>query len=67
MLDGGLDRLTALIDAVTTGKFQLVVTLLSKTFNDEVVRGVDSKSRNLFHHLARQPSLDVQWARVLPC
>jgi ankyrin repeat protein len=67
MLDAGLDKLTALIDAINTGKFQLVVTLLSKTKRDEVVQGVDAHGRTLFHHLANyaQGNLDVKWATTL--
>jgi ankyrin repeat protein len=67
MLDAGLDKLTALTDAINTGKFQLVVTLLSKTKEDKVVQGVDAKGRTLFHHLANyaQGNLDVKWATTL--
>lgn len=67
MLDAGLDRLTALIDAIDTGKFQLVLTLLSKTKEDEIIQGIDDSGRTLFHHLASnsQGNLDAS-ARVGP-
>ncbi len=54
MLDAGLDKFQALKDAIKTGKFQLVITLLAKTKDNEVVQGVDKKySRNLLHALAK--------------
>lgn len=67
MLDAGLDKLTALTDAINTGKFQLVVTLLSKTPEDEVVQGLDADDRTLFHHLANYCSGKLDhWAQVRP-
>jgi hypothetical protein len=65
MLDAGLDKLTALTDALNTGKFQLVVTLLSKTMEDEIVQGLDADGRTLFHHFANynRGNLD-HWAQV---
>lgn len=52
MLDNGYDLMHAMQDAMDEKKFMLVLTLLSKNPNDEVVQQKNKKGQNLFHILS---------------
>jgi len=52
MLDNGYDLMLAMQDAMDEKKFMLVLTLLSKNPNDEVIQQKNKKNQNLFHILA---------------
>jgi hypothetical protein len=53
MLDNGYDYMLAMQDAMDEKKFMLVLTLLSKTPDDNVVQSKNSKGQNLFHILSQ--------------
>jgi ankyrin repeat protein len=52
MLDGGYDLMHAMQDAMDEKKFMLVLTLLNKNPNDEVIQATNKKGQNLFHVLS---------------
>jgi hypothetical protein len=52
LLDKGFDYLQAMHDALQAGRFQLAVTLLSKTKDDAIIKATDTDKRNLIHILA---------------
>lgn len=52
ILDKGYDLMLAMQDAMDEKKFLLVLTLLSKNPNDEVVQQCNSKGQNLCHILS---------------
>ena len=56
MLDNSYDYMLAMQDAMDEKKFMLVLTLLSKTPDDAVVQGKNSKQQNLFHILSMNAS-----------
>ena len=53
ILDNGFDYMLAMQDALDEKKFQLMLTLLSKTSDDEVVKQKNAKNQNLMHILAQ--------------
>ena len=56
MLDNGYDLMHAMQDAMDEKKFMLVLTLLSKNPNDEIVQSKNKKGQNLFHILSMNAS-----------
>ena len=52
MLDNGYDLMHAMQDAMDEKKFMLVLTLLSKNPNDEIIQQKNKKGQNLFHILS---------------
>jgi len=52
MLDHGYNYMLAMEDAMTEGKFRLVLTLLSKISDENVVRQFNDLGQNLFHIFA---------------
>ena len=52
MIDNGYDLMLAMQDAMDEKKFMLVLTLLSKTPDDNVIQSKNSKGQNLFHILS---------------
>lgn len=52
MLDNGYDLMHAMQDAMDEKKFMLVLTLLSKNPDDQVIQSKNSKGQNLFHILS---------------
>lgn len=56
MLDNGYDLMHAMQDAMDEKKFMLVLTLLSKNPNDEVIQSKNKKGQNLFHILSMNAS-----------
>lgn len=51
MLDNSYSMMEAMQDAMDEAKFQLVLTLLSKNPDDQVVQSVNKKGQNLMHIL----------------
>lgn len=49
----GFDTLRAVQDAITAGRFSLVITMLNKIQDDKVVQGLSKKNQNLLHYLAK--------------
>lgn len=57
MLDNDYDYMHAMQDALDEQKFQLVLTLLAKNPDDEIVRRKNLKGQNLFHILCQNSRL----------
>lgn len=57
ILDNGYDYMLAMQDAMDEGKFQLVLTLLSKTADDKIIQRKNSKGQNLMHILSQNAKL----------
>lgn len=55
-MDNKYDYMLAMEDALDEKKFQLVITLLAKTQDDEIVRQNNAKGQNLMHILAKNSS-----------
>lgn len=53
ILDNGYDYMLAMQDAMDESKFQLVLTLLSKTSDDNIIKRKNDKDQNLMHILAQ--------------
>jgi predicted nucleotidyltransferase component of viral defense system len=60
MIDNGYDLMHAMQDAMDEKKFMLVLTLLSKTPDDDVVQSKNKKGQNLFHILSMNASSCAQ-------
>lgn len=56
MIDNGYPLMLAIQDAMDEKKFLLVLTLLSKNPDDEVIQQKNNKQQNLFHILAMNAS-----------
>lgn len=56
MFDNGYDLMHAMQDAMDEKKFMLVLTLLSKNPDDEVIQSTNKKGQNLFHILSMNAS-----------
>ena len=57
ILDNGYDYMLAMQDAMDEAKFQLVLTLLSKTSDDRIIQRKNAKGQNLLHILSQNAKL----------
>jgi len=65
LLDNGYEYIDAMQDAIGAGKFQLVLTLMSKTPDDATVQKLNAQKQNLYHLLCLYPSQIEGWAAAI--
>ena len=53
ILDSDYDHMLAMQDAMEEGKFQLMLKLLNKTSNTNIIKRKNDKGQNLIHILAQ--------------
>jgi ankyrin repeat protein len=65
LLDNGYEYIDAMQDAISAGKFQLVLTLMGKTPDDATVQRLNAKGQNLFHLLSCYPHAIESWLTAI--
>lgn len=65
MLDGGCSYLVAMEASLKVQKYQLLMSLLSKTKDDKIVQQKTESGRTLLHFLAENKGAPINIAKLL--